>query len=717
MQSLISHKNKIIVSLCLTLITGAVFGIAVTYDFLNYDDNDYVTENHQVQAGLSMRGVFWAFTTTLQGHWHPVTLLSHMLDCQLFGLNPAGHHFTSILFHILNTILLFIVLERMTKALWPSALVAALFALHPLHVEPVAWIASRKDVLSTFFMLMTLWVYVYYAASPTTGKYLLMLALFALGLLAKSMLVTLPFVLWLLDYWPLGRWTAAFSDGRRHRLLSRMWNARLFWEKLPFLSLSLIVGMITFLARQSGSRGRVSSLPPFEVSFTERLTNAVNGYAVYVWKMFWPTNLNIVYRETAPASLWEYLLSFCLLIGVSFLCLKYIKRHPYLMVGWLWFLVMLVPVAGIIKKGPRLGADRYTYVSMVGLFIMLTWGLFEFRAGRFRGKSVSIILMVLFLVMCAMLSYKQIGYWKDSTTVFSHAITVNPDNVVARLNLGLALYKADNKDEALEHLNRAVQLEPRNRKARNGLGYVLRDMGQYRKAIDHLSEAVRIDPKYSKAHVDLAICLAQTGDLDRARDHFIEAIKLNTDYLDACYQYGYALGHQKKYRESFEQLKKTLNIDPEYTNQYDLGRGIKSYEDGRLPEAERLLKEVIRRFPKKSEAFLYLGLIASSKGQLDSAISYLRSAIKADPRYTEAHVNLGIALAQKEEYAEAGKAFSDALKINPNHVKAHYNYAASLYLQHQDKEAVEELAKALEIDPNFKEARDLLNTLQTANNE
>ena len=236
MNRLSTPRKKIIVCLCLALMTGAIFGVAVTNDFINYDDPDYVTDNHRVQAGLSVGRVIWAFTTTLQYHYHPLTLLSHMLDCQLFGLNPAGHHATNILFYILNTILLFIVLDRMTKAFWPSALVAALFAIHPLHVESVAWISSRKDVLSTFFMLMTLWVYASYVKHPGVGKYLLALGLFAAGLLSKSMLVTLPCVMLLLDYWPLGRWTAAVSDKERGHPLSRIWKTRILWEKLPFLS-------------------------------------------------------------------------------------------------------------------------------------------------------------------------------------------------------------------------------------------------------------------------------------------------------------------------------------------------------------------------------------------------------------------------------------------------------------------------------------------------
>jgi tetratricopeptide (TPR) repeat protein len=655
MDRLKNSRKQIMICLCLALAIGAVFGVAVTFDFLVYDDPVYVNDNHYVRTGFSIRGVVWAFTTTLQNHWHPVTMLSHMLDCQLFGLNPAGHHFTNILFHIFNTLLLFVLLHRMTKALWPSALVAALFALHPLNVETVAWIASRKDVLSTFFMLMTLWFYVSYAEHTETGKYLLALGFFAAGLLSKSMLVTLPFIMWLLDYWPLGRWTAALTDKKGLNLLSGIWQTRVLWEKLPFLFLSLIVGMVTYLSRQTGSDGKVGSFllsedgfigslidtalfwqlslsfafligisflclkyikrqsylmvgflwfaslivgmatylsHPMgsdgreasfllsEDGFIGNLIDAANGYALYIWKMFFPINLSTAYLVTGSPPIWQLFLSFALLIGISFLCLKFIKRHPYLMVGWLWFLGMLLPVAGIYERGPNLGADRYVYIPLIGLFIMLSWGLHEIRDRGWIVKRIAVTAMILIMAIYSLLSVKQLRYWKDSATLFSRAIAVNPYNNLARENLGIALY-----------------------------------------------------------------------------------------------------------------------------------------EDGKLSEAEGLLKEVVRRSEKNSTSFLYLGLIASSKGQLDSAISYLRSAIEANPRNAEAHVNLGIALAGKKKYAQADESFSAALKIEPNLVKAHYNYAACLYLQYRDEEAVEELAKTLEIDPNFKEARDLLNSIHITNND
>jgi tetratricopeptide (TPR) repeat protein len=424
-------------------------------------------------------------------------------------------------------------------------------------------------------MLMTLWAYVSYTEQSGLKTYFLALSLFALGLMSKSMVVTLPFLLLLLDFWPLGR-LSFVSDMKRQGPSSPVPTHKILWEKAPFFLLSIIVSIVTLLTRQD----RLTDTTRLLYSFSERIIRTIDGYTFYVWKMFLPIDLSIPYQLDNPVFNWQSLLSLVFLAGLSILCLKHIKKRPYLMVGWLWYLGTLAPVSGIIQTGPTILADRYVYIPLIGLFIMLSWGLREIIDRGWRVKRAVAAMMVLIMVIYSLLSVKQLRYWKDSVTLFSRAIAVNPDNNLARQNLGIALY-----------------------------------------------------------------------------------------------------------------------------------------EDDKLSEAEGYLKEVVRRSSEKSTAYLYLALIASSKGQHDSAISYLRSAIEADPRNTEAHVNLGIALAGRSEYKQADESFSEALKIEPGLVKAHYNYAASLYLQHRDEEAVEELTKTLEIDPNFKQARDLLNSIQMANNE
>lgn len=707
------------VCICLAVITGAVFSTAVSHDFVNYDDRDYVTRNYNVRAGLTLKGVVYAFKTKLQGHWHPLTFLSHMLDCQLFGLNPAGHHATSILFHIFNTILLFLLLEKMTKMRWPSALVAALFALHPMHVESVAWISERKDVLSTFFMLLTFWVYVSYTKHPGPWKYLLSLIMFALGLLSKSMIVTLPFILILLDYWPLGRLLPAVTDEKGHPSWSRLWKHKILREKLPFLLLSLIDILIILAPHKARWTHKTHSVMPF----ADRLIHTANGYAMYVWKMFWPMNLSIAYQKTNPVFNWQTLLAVAFLMGVSVLSLWNIKKRPYLIVGWLWYLGMIVPVSGILIPGPHFAlADRYTYAAFIGIFIMLSWGILEVADRNIINKKSVAAAMVLFLGFLSFLTVKQIGYWKNSITLFSHALEVNENNVLAHVNLGLALHNKGNDKEAMEHLKRAIQLNPNNEKAQYGIGFVLSETGQYQKAVDYLKEAIRLNPGYAMAHVQLGVCLAQMGKFNEARPYFTEAIRINPKNSRIYYNYGNALGHEKKYKEALEQIQKALDIDPNYglarlqfdvyRRMFSLDRGIQLYEEGRLKEADDLLKEIVRRSPQESSAYLYLGLIASSRGRLDLAISNYRNAVRISPGYTEAYVNLGIALTGKKEYVKAEKAFLAALKINPDYAKAHYNYAIFLYLQQRYKESMEHLDKTLEIDPDNKQARDALKKIK-----
>jgi len=449
----------------------------------------------------------------------------------------------------------------------------------------------------------------------------------------------------------------------------------------------------------------------------ERFVGAVNGYASYIWKMFWPTDLSIGYQDIVSAPTWQFVLSFAVLIAISCLCLANTKKRPYLLVGWLWFIGMLAPISGVFRAGPVLSADRYTYASLIGLFVMLSWGILEESKKRFHRERIGIIVISLFLVMCSILSLKQIRYWKNSVTLFSHAIVVSPNDIKAHLHLGLALHKAGDSNKAMEHLNRALQLSSGSADVQHGMGYVLLERKEYRKAIDHFLETIRIDPSHAKAHMQLGICFAQTGDFDKARDHFLEAIKLDPNDPRTHYNYGNALAQQKEYEEAFEQMKKASEIDPNYSTYYDVQRGIKLYEEGKLQEAEDVLKDVVRRIPEKSEVYLYLGLIASSMGRSDSALSYLLEAIRANPGYAEAHVNLGIELARKDEYAEAEKAFSNALTIEPNHVEAHYNYAILLYLQHRRKEAMEHLVKILQIDPDHREAQNVLDALRGNTNQ
>ncbi len=663
--------KKIILCLCLALITGTLFGITLTYDFVGYDDPEYITENRHVQAGLTIKGLAWTLKTRLgeHNHYHPVTLLSHMLDCQIFGLNPAGHHFTSVLIHVLNTILIFLVLERMTKALWPSLLVAALFALHPLHVESVAWISGRKDILSTFFMLTALWVYRSYAEKPGTGRYFLTFLLFVAGALSKSMLVTFPLVMLLLDYWPLGRLSTAVSEKSGEVSLSTLWKSRVLLEKVPFLLISAVVGAVAMSVRQSGSifadlstgifsvaaaiggvfagslafadGGRIYALMPHQESLIENLIDAANGYALYIWKMFFPTDLSIGYLRMEHFPVWQSVVSFALLAFISYLCIRYIKRHPYLIVGWLWFIGMLLPVAGIVKGGPSLAADRYTYVSFIGLFIMLSWGLTNLIEKRPQSKRVVVVGAILFLTVCSVLSLKQIRHWRNSITLFSNAVAVNPNHAGLRVNLATAFLQAGNDREAIKQLTKADQIAPEHATTQYAVGSLLLKMGRYQDAIDHFSRSISADPKYLKPYLELAVAFQKTDHKREAIKYLEKAVQLSPGNATICYRLGSALFDAGRYRDAVEHFSKLLRMNPESA---------------------------------------------------------------------EIHLKLGICLGQEGKFTEAYDHFIKAAKFRPDDPNIYYNHGVALVLDKKEKEAVEQFKKALEVDPDFEWAQEAYQT-------
>ena len=476
----------------------AAFGRIRGHQFILYDDPEYVVENLHVRAGLGLEGVRWAFTTGHSANWHPLTWLSHMLDCQLFGLNPGLHHLTSLLLHAANSVLLFWVLKRMTGARWPSAFAAALFALHPLHVESVAWVAERKDVLSTLFWLLALWAYARYAERPGGGRYGLSLALFLLGLMAKPMLVTLPFVLLLLDYWPLGR----ILGPARSTFVS------LLVEKVPFLVLSAASSVVTFLVQRKW--GAVASVA--EIPWVDRLANAVVAYAAYLRKTIWPSDLAFFYPLPHERPLGQVALAALVMIGLSALVLRGSRRHPYLATGWGWYVVTLVPVIGLVQVGDQAMADRYTYVPSIGLFVIAAWGGAEVL-GRRRLHSRALASLAAGLSLaCGLATWFQAGTWKNSLTLFEHALRVTENNYLAHAGLGLALAESGRLDEAIAHYGEALRVNPFYSPAEASLGLALAQKGRVAEAIVHYRAALRLRPNRTEALNNLAWLLATSRD-------------------------------------------------------------------------------------------------------------------------------------------------------------------------------------------------------------
>jgi Flp pilus assembly protein TadD len=544
------------------------------HDFVNFDDDDYVTANPVVLRGLTWHGVAWAFTTEHAVNWHPLTWLSHMLDVQLYGLDAGAHHLTNLLFHIGNTLLLFGLLHRMTGALGRSAFVAGLFAVHPLHVESVAWVAERKDVLSTLFWMLTLWAYIEYVKRPdlrqsSRRRYAAVLLFFALGLMAKQMLVTLPLVLLLLDFWPLGRVGIGPNPAGGWAPARDGWATagRLVWEKLPLLALAAASSIATFVIHQRGGAVIILSAIPLQL----RIENALVSYVVYIGKMLWPAGLAVLYPYPQSLSAWSVAVAFVTLTGISVAVIWAAPRRPYLPVGWFWYLGTLVPVIGLIQVGDQAIADRYTYIPLIGLFIIVAWGvpdlLVRWPLRRVVLPKIALpAAACLVILACAITARGQLEYWEDSTTLWTHTLAVTTRNNIAHNNLGATLADQGKTDEAIAHYSEALRIKSDYADAHNNLGVALADQGKLDEAIAHYSEALRIKPGYSDAHSNLGIALADQGNLDEAIAQFTEALRINPDSAKAHNNLGVALASQGKLDEAIAQFTEALQVKPDYAD-------------------------------------------------------------------------------------------------------------------------------------------------------
>jgi protein O-mannosyl-transferase len=574
-----------LIGLLLALITLLAYLPASRDGFVNYDDQDYVTENSVVQKGLTWTGIKWAFTTSHASNWHPITWLSHMADCELFGLNPGAHHLVNVLFHTANAVLLLVLLLRLTGELWPSLFVAALFAWHPLHVESVAWISERKDVLSTFFALLTLLAYTRYAQCVTSDRwqvartekvapapapsrvtrhvslfYGLALIFFALGLMSKPMLVTLPFVMLLLDYWPLGRISDSKNAPAPASQLSTL--NHLLFEKWPFFLLATVSCVVTFLVQSQRSGDAVASLELVPLHY--RFCNALVSYGLYLLKMVWPVGLAVFYP--LPDHLTWILMaattSAVVLVIISSFVWRAGRARAYLPVGWLWFLGTLVPVIGLVQVGGAALADRYTYIPSIGVFVAVTFGVCDL-ADRFQfPKKAIATAAALILATCLILTENQLRYWHDSETLFAHALAVTKNNHVAHVNLGVALEQKGKLNEALAEYRAAEQLAPELYHIHNNLGNLLDNLGHPNNALTEYRWAVLLNPRLPSLHNGAGIVLAELGRFDEAMGQFKEAARLDPTYPWAHFEIGKMRLKQGRDAEAIDEFRAALRIDP-----------------------------------------------------------------------------------------------------------------------------------------------------------
>ena len=549
----------LLICLGLVLATAIAFEPVRHNDFVRYDDYRYLVTNPDVQNGITPDSVVWAFTTFRVTNWHPLTWLSHMIDCELFGLNPLWHHFVNVLFHIGNSLLLFILLRRATGAIWRSAVVAALFAVHPAHVESVAWAAERKDVLSTFFWLLTMLAYVSYVRRPGVYRYAVVFVLFCLGLMAKPMLVTLPVVLLIFDFWPLGR--LSFAKVEESGNTGGGDKGVGFWglilEKVPFFAIACCSAVVTILAQR-----KVMAVAKDEISgLLIKVGNALFSYMAYMGKMLYPKDLAALYPlQTQGLELWKPLLAVVVLIVISSMVWYLGRRRRYLVTGWLWYLITLLPVIGLIQVGVQAMADRYTYVPSIGFFLMVVWGLGELSE-RFKVSAfIRVVLAVGVLAVCVLATRVQVGYWLNDFTLFGRAVDVTENNYIMHNNLGAVFFGHGRFDEAAEHFEKALEINPGYIQARVNVGLVLRKQGKMDEAIELYKKLLEVNPDLPKVHNDLGMAYAYKKEYDLAIECYERAIELKPDNPGAYNNWGMALKDRGKTDEAQEKFNKAREL-------------------------------------------------------------------------------------------------------------------------------------------------------------
>ncbi|MDB6018112.1 MAG: Tetratricopeptide 2 repeat protein [Pedosphaera sp.] len=706
-------NNRVFRLICLGLVLGTVlaFGAVIQSGFISYDDPEYVTENPHVNGGTVVNKLVWAFTTDAASNWHPLTWISHMMDCAVYGLNPGGHHLTNLLFHIANSLLLFGILRGLTGATWRSGVVAALFAWHPLHVESVAWVAERKDVLSTFFWLLTIGAYARYVnESKVRGPkarvfYGLALGFFVLGLLSKPMVVTLPFVLLLLDYWPLGRLgKAGMEEVTRQQKPTPVW---LLMEKAPFFILAAAASLVTFLVQQKG--GAVNSLSMLALS--QRLINAVVSYARYLRKMIWPNDLAIFYPRPSAWPAWEVAVAVLLLLLVTIGVVLWRRRRPYLLVGWFWYLGTLVPVIGLVQVGLQSMADRYTYIPLIGIFVMLVWGVGDGVAQwpqsyrRMVGAGTALI-----LAACLAFTWLQVRMWHDSLTLFQHAIAVTTDNYVAHDNLGVALDKLGREEEAIAELKIGLQLQPQAPLPMHNLGRIFAKQGNDSAALEYYLRALKVQPDYSPAHYDLARLLAAQGKWEEAMIHFEEYLRKCSDPGDVHYNIGNLLASQGRLEEAMGQYQESVRLDPDSADAHD-NLGLVLVRRGALVDAVEQFKAALRIKPNFPEAEDQLAGAYLKLGRLGGAVVHYGEAVRLKPDFAHAQLKLGLVLAQQGRFDDAKSHLVEVIRLEPTNDVAYYNLGAVFEAQKQFDNAAEGFAQALRIKPDDAETHGRLGSV------
>ena len=671
------------VGVALFVLTLVIFLPAAKNEFVNYDDQDYVTANGHVQGGLTLSNVRWAFTTGHASNYHPLTWLSHMLDYQLFHDKPSGHHLTSVLWHAANAALVYFLMLALTQAPARSLAVAGLFALHPLRVESVAWISERKDLLSGFFFLLSLMQYLRFVKlkaelqtqpQPPVHKarglandfgnasFLLALLFFALGLLSKPMLVTLPLILLVLDFWPLNRLR-----------MDRASVTSLILEKLPFFALSLISSILTFEVQKQG--GAVSSLS--SLSIAERISNALVSYVRYLGKTFWPVDLTVLYPHPGHWPALQLITSILILVFIFGCCIALARRFRWLLAGWLWFFVMLLPVIGLVQVGIQSMADRYTYLPSIGLTIIIVWTISEISRALPQRSVILGLATMMALTFCAALTREQISYWHDSAVLFRHASAVTRNNYLAYNNLGFYLSEKGDVDGAMQNYQKSLDINPQYEDALNNMGYALAAKKRHAEALGYYLRALRIRPEHVEVHNNLGNALSELGRIDEAIDHYQFVLRKNPHHANANNNLGIALAMKGSFDEAIEHFHEAIRTQPGYAS-----------------------------------AHSNLGNALAVQHKLDEAIVEYTEALRLKSDDSQAHNNLGNALAEKGRLEEAAHHYEESIRLSPANADTHFNLAMAYLRQGRRDAAVPQLKEAVRLNPSYSQAQEQLRLQQ-----
>ena len=621
-----THERTKLALVCVALIfvTVIAFEPVRRNGFVNYDDDKYVTDNPHVLKGLTWESVSWAFGTTHTSNWHPITWLSHMADCEFFGSNQLGHHFSSLAIHIVNVVLLFLVLRRMTGSVWASAFVAAIFGVHPLRVESVAWVAERKDVLSGFFWMLSLFLYARYCERESIGRYAAVFLCFCVGLMAKAMLITLPLVLLLLDYWPLGRMR------RNKRTLPG-----LLIEKAPLFLAAIVSAIVTYIVQAKYGSVKVGESWPLWI----RVANAFVSYVGYIDVMFIPRGLAVLYPHAGRSlPLFQALLCVVAMVAVCGGVIQMARRYPAIAVGWFWYVVMLVPVIGFIQIGVQSMADRYTYLPSIGIGIMLAWGAAELLPNKAAGKIILSLCGAAIIGALVFCTRAQAAHWRDSIRLCERALSVTENNYVMHNNLANALQANGQPGEAIKHYYQAIAIKDDYADPYNNLGVMLQKLGQVDSAIAAYCKAIALRPGYARAHNNLGIALQSQAKFTEAAGHFRQAVEANPKYAEAHSNLGGVFFAQNKVEDAIKCFRRALEIDAEY-----------------------------------AQAYYNLALAMQGQGKLDDAARYYSDAVRIAPGYINAYNNLGTVLALQGKFQQAVTSFRQVLALDPNNASAKKN--------------------------------------------